>query len=394
MRRIIKLTLFFVALFTLKSFGRQKIILSEESEISVITCDIGKELYSSFGHTALRVKDEKNKLDVVFNYGSFDFSTSNFYLKFSRGSLNYYLTVTTYDKFIREYTYTDRSLFEQILDLTVQEKNKLFTVLSENIKPQNRFYRYQFFKDNCTTRIRDFIQKVTYSNLVQDSSYIEESKSYRTLFTGYLKKGSWVDIGLNLCLGLPADHKTTFDESLFLPFELEKALDHSYLNGHPLVKEKRVLYSSRAGAFMNASKKQETFNPFILLTLLSVILGGLAFNQNYAPKVDVLVFGVSALVGLILFYLAVFSLHTPTHYNLNLLWLSPFNLILITKKEKFKKMYCKLYLILLALVFIINSIVGYFNPIFFPITIVLMVRLSTLSGWLYYPRLEGKSVTY
>ena len=130
---------------------------SNQSEISILTCAPGEELYSIFGHTAIRVRDSISNTDYVFNYGTFDFNTSNFYLKFMKGELNYFLSVTTFERFIREYEFQKRSIAEQHLNLTSNEKGSIIGALVNNSLPENREYHYHFFYDNCATRIRDII---------------------------------------------------------------------------------------------------------------------------------------------------------------------------------------------------------------------------------------------
>ena len=143
------------AFVLLNSITPSKAQLSPSAQVSIITCAPGDELYSIFGHSAIRVNDSINQIDLVFNYGTFDFDTPNFYLKFMRGKLNYMLSMAPYDRFLFEYVYYKRSVWEQVLDLSEVEKNNLFQALIINAEPEHRNYHYHFFFDNCATRIRD-----------------------------------------------------------------------------------------------------------------------------------------------------------------------------------------------------------------------------------------------
>ena len=156
-----KLYLLFLFLFFLNNISEaQPSTLSEEAEISIITIGPGKNLYDKFGHSAFRVKDEANGIDWAYNYGTYDFNTPNFYTKFAQGKLNYNLSVSYFEPFFENYIAENRWVKEQVLNLTVEEKNALFQFLENNAKPENRGYLYDFFFDNCATKIRDVLVSV------------------------------------------------------------------------------------------------------------------------------------------------------------------------------------------------------------------------------------------
>jgi hypothetical protein len=158
----------------------QKQQLSDQAVISLITADPGEELYSLFGHSAIRVKDTVNNQDLVFNYGTFNFNTPNFYMKFTRGKLLYMLSIQQFDRFKRSYEYEKRDLKEQILNLTQDQKQAIFQFLLWNYQPENRYYKYDFFFDNCATRIRDvFIDELPGLNF--QFEYVKEGLVSGTL---------------------------------------------------------------------------------------------------------------------------------------------------------------------------------------------------------------------
>ena len=141
---------------TEKSFSQD----SSHIRISLLTCSPGQELYSIFGHSAIRVTDSTSLTDIVFNYGTFNFDDENFYLKFVRGKLLYYLSIERFDDFSASYQFEGRGITEQVLELSAKEKIDLQHFLIENLKEENKFYHYDFFLDNCTTRLRDLIVKI------------------------------------------------------------------------------------------------------------------------------------------------------------------------------------------------------------------------------------------
>ena len=130
----------------------QKRVIPDSIRISLLTCASGEEIYSLFGHTAIRYENYTRGIDAVFNYGIFNFNAPNFILRFALGETDYQLGVTDYERFAAEYYYLERDVWQQELNLTVQEKGKLVMLLEENYRPENRIYRYNFFYDNCATR--------------------------------------------------------------------------------------------------------------------------------------------------------------------------------------------------------------------------------------------------
>ena len=149
----------FLFVFIQYSFANQPIpILSENAQISLITGSPGNQLYANFGHSAVRVYDPQANIDWVYNYGTFDFNAPGFYTNFLKGKLNYYLSVYDFQHMIKTYQYYNQSLYEQVLNLNQEEKIKIFQFLNNNYLPENRYYLYDFFFDNCSSRIRDIFE--------------------------------------------------------------------------------------------------------------------------------------------------------------------------------------------------------------------------------------------
>ncbi|MEZ4903502.1 MAG: DUF4105 domain-containing protein [Spirosomataceae bacterium] len=193
-----------IILFTLYTSFAQT--LSREAKVSLITVSPGEELYSSFGHNALWISDPALGIDRVYNYGTFDFRTDNFYIKFLRGTLPYQLSVSPIYNTIYGAQYENRSVTEQVLNFSPAQKQRIFDFLENNYLPQNRQYAYKFFYDNCATRLRDAIQVAGGDSLLFDSQTVATDsipKSYRQWMNKYLKGKPWSRYGMNLAIGFP-----------------------------------------------------------------------------------------------------------------------------------------------------------------------------------------------
>ena len=208
--------------------------LSETAQISLLTCSPGEELYARYGHTAIRVLDKVNDMDIVFNYGIFDFNTDHFYWKFVRGETWYELGASPYRYFMYEYDRDNRPVYEQVLDLTAAQKELLWQRLVDNYRPENRKYLYNFVFDNCATRPYHMIAQVLGDTL--SSSYEGYSgQTYRAFIRHYTGSHSWENAGINLLFGPEADRPMSNEERLFLPEELMWFLSEAKVADRPLV---------------------------------------------------------------------------------------------------------------------------------------------------------------
>ena len=231
---MLKKLLFFL-LFILQTYTfSQNKSLSQNATVSVFTCGRGEELYSTFGHTAIRIKDITTNLDVVYNYGAFDFRIDNFYLKFVKGDLQYFINATSYEDFIYEYKYYDRSVVEQELNLNQVQKQNLFDKLNTSLMSDESHYTYKFIDRNCTTMVVEKINETIGKNLINKVD--DKSISYRTVLYPYFDNYFWYKLGINIVFGAKTDKKA---EKLFLPIELLNSLDKANYNGNKLVLNKK-----------------------------------------------------------------------------------------------------------------------------------------------------------
>lgn len=325
-----KLLFFLSFLVTIPSFA-QKIQLSPEAEISVITCGPYQgELYSAFGHSAFRVYDPVNNIDDAYNYGIFDFDQPNFYLNFARGYLYYKLGVYDYPRFRDHYIYYNRYVHEQVLNLTPEQKQKMFDYLEWNALPENQFYRYDYFYNNCATVLRDIVVSNFGDAVKFDGSYINTHYTIRDLTDIYLVHQPWGDLGIDIGLGLPMDKVATPYEYMFLPDYLESGFDHATIDHNgttvPLVKTKSIIYEARAEDI--PASIVHPWVVFIGFALIAIALSVFDFRRKkLATWFDAILFGVTGVLGWLLLFLWLATDHAAAARNMNLLWALPTNVI-------------------------------------------------------------------
>ncbi len=317
--------------------------VTDATKISLLTGSPGAELYSTFGHSAIRIQDKDQNMDIVFNYGTFNFNTPNFYLKFVRGQLDYMLSVEQYENFEASFKYENRSVTEQELNLTSAQKGKLISLLFQNYKPENRNYKYDFFYDNCATRIRDIMIRA-YGNDFQyhyPDSWKNSEFTFRNLIDMYLTHHHWSDFGIDIALGLPTDKVATPADFMFLPDYLSDGFEHATIiqNGEEVsfVKGKEVLLSRT-----DIEPKVFFITPVRLMWALFILSAALSFF-SYKKEIkilwfDVTYFSIIGILGWIVFLLWFFTDHIATKDNLNVLWAVPlhFPIFLIWSKIPLK----------------------------------------------------------
>ena len=330
----------FLVLLTASCFAQDKPDTSScHTSISLLTCTPGEELYSTFGHSAIRVKDSTQNLDAVFNYGTFDFDDPDFYKKFVRGKLLYFVSVTTLDRFLMEYEYYKRGVTEQVLNLDCKEKKQLTSFLFENAKEENKYYKYDFTHDNCTTRLLNMIEKSTNDSLIFKNIIPKKNTSFRDLIHEYLDLGEqyWSKLGIDILLGAPLDKPVSNKEAMFLPDYLMKGLDSCALRNQSLILSKSILLS------VNRNKQTKSpFTPLVVFSVLLLIVAVLSFIPNKGLNVwlktfDVFLFLLCGLIGLLILFMWFGTEHVMCRDNFNLLWALPTHSVaaffLFSKKE-------------------------------------------------------------
>jgi hypothetical protein len=351
--------------------------LSKKAEISILTCSPGDEMYSVYGHSAIRVKDAINNYDVVFNYGIFDYSTPNFLYRFARGQTDYLLGAYDFPDFLEEYVADKRSIFEQVLDLTQVEKQKVFDFLLWNAKPENRVYRYNFFFDNCATRVRDVIaEQVDGKVAFNERNHVE--KTFRQLIKEYHSKLKWLNFGIDLVVAAPADKIASVYEEMFLPDYLMAHFSTAVIeaeNGtRSLVKSSRPLYTAPGRESLGI----DLLCPFVVFLVLLILVTIISVNQfrknNLKYGFDYLIYGINGLMGIILLWFVLYSEHPAMRPNYNLLWVIPLNLaIVIVWRIKRWRNFTRYFHVAITIWLILFILLGFLLPQKFHIAFYLLI---------------------
>lgn len=233
-----KIVLFIFSVFSISCMAAKQ--LSDQAQIHLLTCTQGEQVWSKYGHTAVRVIDPANHLDIVFNYGLFNLMADDFYIKFVKGETYYQLGIEPYSYFIAFYSSIGRKTYWQELNLSVEQKQRIFDALMTNYHPDNRYYLYNFVFDNCATRPYHLIKQALQDTITSDyQGYVNHD--FRSTISHYTGPHSWVDFGINLVFGQEADQAMTNEERLFLPEELMNYFAHARLSdGTPLVLRQEI----------------------------------------------------------------------------------------------------------------------------------------------------------
>ncbi len=390
-----KILLFLILTITIDNFAfGQK--LSQNAEISLLTCSPGDELYSLYGHSALRIKDTDNKLDIVFGYGTFNFNTPNFYTKFARGKLDYMLSYSPTDRFKQEYTDDKRGIVEQILKLDSIEKQQLFNALVSNYKPENRYYKYDFLFDNCSTRIRDIVKANINGELVFNTK-VTTPKSFWNLLDPFMAKSRWIFLGIHLALGIPCDDLATPYQYMFLPDNMMDGFSEAkIIRGNiktDLVESTKIILEPRIQLHTTVWYKR----PVSVFGFITII--GLFLSLYYSTKkknlfvLDTILFGASGLLGWVIIFLWFFTDHQATGPNWNIIWAFPLHFPLVftllrKRASLFSYYYFLLHMVVLGLILAIWP----FFPQSFPNEILPFIVLLLIRSIYIIKKLRNKLI--
>lgn len=358
--------------------------VADSTDVYLITCAPGNATYSIYGHTALRISVRGTSIDRVYNWGIFDFSTPNFAFRFAKGRLDYMLGSYGYDIFINEYVTEGRAVWSQTLNLTTEEKEKLFSLINENLKPENVKYRYDFFFDNCATRIRDILAASASDTLFFPMK--EKQLTFRQLIDPKQKVLPWIDFGADMLLGLQADRKATPADEMFLPSYLKDNLTASFIV-HNNMREPVVGEPVTVVDLPPASPEGPAWMPLLVfsLILLFVILVTFIPGPSLPGRItDIVLYIIYSVLALLLIFTNFFSEHDALHYNLLILGINPLIPVLtgfiLAGKEAVKL--SRIALIISLLWIPVSLIAGQgINPALIPLVLIIIVRLFRHSGF-------------
>lgn len=365
--------------FTLFTFG-QSLPLLESAEISILTIDAGENLNDSFGHSGIRVKNGKD--DVVYDYGRYPFNDPNFIFNFCKGKLDYSIGKDTYRDFIYRYKYFNRTVKEQVLNLTAKEKQYYYKFLLNNYKPKNRTYSYDFFYDNCATKIHEVTNIVLDQTIDFKTPKNYTPKTFRTLIQDELQRNSWGSFGIDLALGSKIDRLAEKKDHMFLPENIHSFFSVATRNNKALIKRSSTVFKSTPKT--EASFTTLLYSPLVICLLLALFILYKTY-KDYKHKtrsyfLDVSIFTITGLIGVILLLLWFATDHNMTAHNYNLLWAFPLNLLVIkavlNKAPSIVLSKYYMFLILMLVLLCMHWIVGVqcFAPTLLPIIIALLVR--------------------
>ena len=336
--------------------------LTGNSKISILTSDPGSELYAIFGHTAIRVSDESLHIDKIYNFGTFDFSSLFFYVKFLKGNLEYFLSIDDFISYKQHSVLEHRKIYEQILVLSYTERLNIFNSLESCYNSDDRFYRYDFFYDNCATRVRDVVFNSKRGKIKFDTS-LYCCHTFRQLLKPYDSKNYWIDLGVNLLLGKEADKLASSSDFMFLPDYIKGILQNAKLTGGTI-----VLFDKS-----DTNKNLRKYSLIILwlvicsITCLSLIKRTRSFTFYFYNS-------LVAIVGLILLLLNLISDNSAFKYNMNIIWTFPALIIILIPDTQIRKGAEFIYILLLLSVMSLRDFLYQgFSTTFLPWIITLLI---------------------
>jgi hypothetical protein len=344
---------------------------NDNIEITLLTCSSGKETFSAWGHTAIRVVDKKAKIDVVYNFGIFDFNTPNFYGKFIKGKLNYQLGIHDTFHFYKSYERENRQIVEQKLNITEEEKIKIINRLVYLSQPKNRYYLYRFAGKNCTTEVRNLILENISTNFKNSPT----EKTQREELNEFLSGRLWLKFSMSLIMGYKIDKKIDSYESMFLPNYLCREL-RNFKVGDESIIEKETIFNQVVDPYK--SNYPSLANPIFTFLLLLIIV--LLFISKYLQNT---VLFITGLTGLVVLLVSLITEHPELQYNLNLLWLNPLYILMVFKFNKRPKLKIGIVYLIQSLIIVMIPIwifkVQYFELSYLPFFIILSIfNLRTL----------------
>ena len=369
-------------LFFLQPIHSQ-IQLSVYAEVSIVTVGPGSELYAAFGHSALRIKDPVLNLDLIYNYGIFDFNQPNFYSNFAKGNMVYTLARYDFKYFLAEYTSEKRWVKEQVLNLNQKEKNAYFQFLEQNAQPQNAKYNYDPYFNNCATILIDITNSVLGNKVEFNHTSFSKKETLRSLMNKELYWNSWGSLGINLIAGTILDKVASPPQYMYLPDYVFNAFKNAkiFVKNQPekLVKKEVLLLN-----FKEPKKEVGWLNPFLIFTILGIWGLYITYtdykNQKRTKILDFTLFFVTGFIGALLLFLWLFSTHSTAPNNFNILWAVAPNFLvafLFLKNEipKWVSIYAALLLLFLILLIIIWILkVPIFSIVIIAFLILLFVR--------------------
>lgn len=378
MRRIVLIFALLLLPFAGQAQEQGQRPLSDSAFASVLTCGAGDEFYTSFGHTAIRVCDTARGLDMVYNYGTFDFDTPHFYWTFARGKLNYCLSRSSFEDFMLEYRYEGRAVWEQRLRLSEQEVNNLYLMLETNYLPEYRYYMYDFFRDNCATRVRDMVRDCLCHDRLSPECRRDTNLSYRNiLYQSTEGTLLWWRLAIDMALGVRCDQRCSNYEYMFSPLKMMEQFDTLTRvgSGEPVAEHAvTLLQETRQQPSRSLSPTLVFWVLFVMVLCLTLMEWRKGWSLGWMDRVLFIVVSLLSLLALFLWFC---TDHYCTKINLNVLWASPLFIyftIMLRRSNRWVVV-AQLVMLLAAMVMTLAPLPQQLNAALLPISLLLAVRL-------------------
>ncbi|MEX6687793.1 DUF4105 domain-containing protein [Danxiaibacter flavus] len=382
MKQLTSLLVALFLLFTQSVFSQGD---STHVRLSVLTLEPGNELYSTFGHSAIRFIDSTYHKDLVFNWGTFDFSDPDFYSKFVRGKLDYFLSVEPFESFLEVYKEEKRSIWEQELTISEGKKHALIRALQNNLADGNRYYKYDILADNCTTRIRDLLFN-NLKDLKVIDSLTDRGITYRNLLHEYLDEGAkpWSKLGIDILLGSKLDKPVSNYTAMFLPDYVMQGLDMSNYSQTEEISPAKMIYSANPPDI-----KTWKYAPLMIFSICCVLLFIISLlHKRWAVVItkffDSFFLYLTGILGIFLIFMWFGTDHTECRNNFNLLWALPTNFIVAFFIWK-RPLWVRKYFFIVALIYGLFLLSWFWIPqqiniALIPIVLFLALRCSKLAS--------------
>jgi hypothetical protein len=373
------------------SFSR---VLSQQSNDTIaylITCGPGTETYSIYGHSALRIAIPGKHTDIIYNWGVFEYNTKNFAWKFAKGRLDYMLDTEITKGFLQSYFFEQRYVYSQRINIDSKEVRKLTELINENLRPENIKYRYDFFYDDCSTRIRDLLEKSIGDKLKYPPAEIGKVETFREMVARYQNPYPWLKFGVDLIMGSTSDKKAHFRDQMFLPIDMRNGLSKTLIHRSdkmiPLLQNPEILLD-----FKNPQIKQNIFisPPFVFTVLIIVILilAGLTKNRKIIRIMDIIIYAVFSILSILMIFFNFFTDHLQMKWNLNILWLNPFIVVclLMLILNKTGEVWFRIVFYISTAFLVVHYVLPQqFNIGFLLLDIIIVIRSSVRSNFDWNP---------
>jgi hypothetical protein len=362
-----------------------------DTEVYLLTCGPGTETYSIYGHSAIRIVIPEKSADIVYNWGVFDFSTPNFAWKFAKGRLDYMIGAGSLQSFLQIYLFEQRFVYSQRINLDANETEHLMTLINENLKPENINYRYDFFYDDCSTRIRDLLEKSIGEKLLYPPVESGETPTFRDMVGKYQNPYPWLKFGVDLIMGSYSDINASSRDRMFLPIDLKNELSETVINRNskmiPLLQDPEFILDFDPPVIRQKFFISPVF-VFTLLLIIVIIFSALFKSKKINNLTDIFIYSVFSILALLMIFFNFFTDHQQMKWNLNIIWLNPVIIICLIAliMNRTASVWFRIAFFISGAFLVIQLFLPQeFNTAFFPLVLILLIRSSVRAGFEWNP---------